>query len=126
MKIIAGIDNADFNGGGAPTFASYAEHLNWVEDSFWGGYISDVGGGEDEFKTPQESDMLTSGAGTGAKDGTIAGNDNYRWRIIGPYKYQEQSFKNSKNPDATIIKFSANNVALGRQQTTTLSFLTIL
>ncbi|MDG1089684.1 MAG: hypothetical protein P8P37_02315 [Candidatus Marinimicrobia bacterium] len=113
---LAGIDNTSFNEGGAPTFASYNEHLNWVYDSFWGGYNSDVGGELDEFKTPQESDMLTSGAGTGPKDGTVSGDDNYRWRIVGPYKFQEQKFKNSKNPDATIIKFAANNVAIARQQ----------
>ena len=93
---LSGIDNTDFNSGGAPTFATYHEYLSWVYDSFWGGYTSDVGGGVDSFNTAQEADMLTSGVGSGPKDGTKTGDDDYRWRIIGPYKFQEIPFKNSK------------------------------
>ena len=113
---LVGIDNTEFNNlSSPPTFAEYPEFLTWLHDSYWAGYSQDVGGGEDEFETPQDPLMLTSGAGSGPQDGTVAGADNYRWRVSAPLRFQELEIQNGDNGQS-ITKFGRENVAIVRQQ----------
>jgi hypothetical protein len=111
---LVGIDNSTFNSP-VTSYLDYEQFLSWLYDSYWGSYGSEVGGGKDEFGTPQESLMLTSGARTGAKDGDKElGDKSWRWRIIGPYKFQEVGFDDGAgNP---IIKLARENVAIARQE----------
>lgn len=110
---LVGVDNADFNSGGVPTFCGELEFYEWLRDSYWSGYSQDVGGGVDQFNTPNEPDMIISGAATGAKDGTKTGDDDYRWRISGPLKFQEMEIDGG----GKLVSMNArNNVALVRQQ----------
>lgn len=111
---LVGIDNSTFNSP-VTSYLDYEQFLSWLYDSYWGSYGSEVGGGKDEFGTPQESLMLTSGARTGAKDGDKdLGEQSWRWRIIGPYKFQEVGFEDGAgNP---IIKLARENVAIARQE----------